>query len=136
MNDQVGFSLVENFTRKRYQWEFEVRVYQNEIDEYSIYISVSDCNRPLYQRYHECDSIAKLHLLSERKKTQVISKLDQFIDTYIKSKNLPTYALLREIDESQAMSDGLGRSHNNNYHCDCCSSGRTISFYQSTTHTH
>jgi hypothetical protein len=128
----VNAELVDNFTRKRYQWEFEVSVYRNEFGDYSIYISVSDCNRQLYEYYCESNIVAKVHLLSEQKKNQILSKLDKFIDNYIKSKKLPANGLLREIDESQAMADGLARK-SHGYHCDCCSGGKSISFYQTNT---
>ena len=127
----MNTSLVEQIIRNRYQWEFDIRVYQNDIGDYSIHITCTNKNDVNEFTADNLCNIAQLYLLTERNKNYILSKIDDLMNTYIKSKTNTINPLLREIDESQIMSDGMGNNRNQ-FHCDCC--GRKILFYQSDTY--
>lgn len=104
---------------KKFQYEFDVDIYLDELNLYSIYLYVKsnvDQNdlRCLYQK------VAMVELISDSKLEMILSKIDQTLDQYLKDKEK-----LHEISETQVIYNGLNAKPK----CTCCE--QNIEFYSS-----
>ena len=118
--------LVETFTKKYYQFEFDIQIYMDlneSLDEvYTIRIFVSDITH-LRINVEGNVEYSEITDLSKEQKDKMISKIDTVLRNYLKTKK----KLLSEISDETAVYQGLTSRPS----CGCCLS--VVCKYQTDT---
>lgn len=118
--------LVETFTKNYYQFEFDIQIYMDLNEVYTIGILTTD-NTQLHTHNviinESNDEYSEITDLSKKQKDKIISKIDTVLRNYLKTKK----RLLSEISDETAIYQGLTSRPS----CGCCLS--VVCKYQDDT---
>lgn len=102
--------LVETFTKIYYQFEFDIKIYMDLNELYTIRIFTTNNMLHLYDKSN--DTYSEIKDLSKEKKDKIISKIDTVLRNYLKTQK----RLLSEISDETAVYQGL----TSRPLCGCC----------------